>query len=562
MTAPPDLVAGRYRRERHVGSGGMGTVWEAWDELLDRRVALKQLHSPLGLSPEEAELANQRAMREARITARLSHRYAVPVFDVVEHEGRPCIVMPFIPAVTLTAVLREAGPLHPDEAAGVGAQVASALAAAHAAGIVHRDVKPGNILVADDGAALISDFGISHALGDVTLTSTGMVHGTPAYLAPEVARGGEATAASDVFSLGSTLYAAVEGTPPFGTDANSIGLLHRVAAADYPPPEQAGPLAPLLAEMLAPDPADRPSMGAVASRLKGLSGDAALGLKPGATSALASASVPSSTASSGGTGAVTFIGPGSRGPVAATSTQPEVLPAAADRRSRRRPARGLAAVVALVVAGVLAGLLWVQYGAPGGALARNGNLDNRQPGASATGDPSPGSAPPSTQAGSPPTSPAPGGDGSASPAPSVDTRPTTTPRPTPRRTTSAPATRTTTPAPTTRPPGSSSAGGPAGAVRNYYALMPSGTDAGWPLMTARYQRVQARSRATYEGFWGQFSRVTVSEVSSEASDRATATLTYYRKNGGVEVERTTFRFVQEDGRLKIDRSWLVGRGSG
>ena len=142
----------------------------------------------------------------------------------------------------------------------MGAQVASALAAAHEAGITHRDVKPGNILIAEDGTALISDFGISHALGDATLTSTGLIHGTPAFIAPEVARGGEATSASDVFSLGSTLYAALEGEPPFGRDPNTIALLHKVAAGVFPPPQRAGPLTSLLQQMLAADPADRPSM--------------------------------------------------------------------------------------------------------------------------------------------------------------------------------------------------------------------------------------------------------------------------------------------------------------
>ena len=193
MSAPDELIAGRYRLVRLVGSGGMGAVWEAQDERLRRPVAVKQLHGQHGLPPADAELANQRAMREARITARLHHRHAVPVFDVVQHEGRPCLIMQFLPSVTLASVLREGGPLQPDEAAKLGAQISSALAAAHAVGIVHRDVKPGNILITDDGNALISDFGISHALGDATLTATGLVHGTPAFLSPEVARGANST---------------------------------------------------------------------------------------------------------------------------------------------------------------------------------------------------------------------------------------------------------------------------------------------------------------------------------------------------------------------------------
>ncbi len=264
MSEPQALIAGRYRLVRLVGSGGMGEVWEAWDERLERRVALKQLRHQSGLSRSDAELANLRAMREARITARLHHPHAVPVFDVVEHEGQACLIMQFIPSMTLSAVLAEGGPLEPDEAAQVGAQIAGALAAAHALGIVHRDVKPGNILIAEDGTALISDFGISRALGDATLTTSGMVHGTPAFLAPEVARGEASDFASDVFSLGATLYAALEGTPPFGNDENSIALLHRVAAGQVEPPQRSGALTPVIVHMLSPDSESRPPMHAVA----------------------------------------------------------------------------------------------------------------------------------------------------------------------------------------------------------------------------------------------------------------------------------------------------------
>src|SRR5207248_2478091 len=153
------------------------------------------------------------------------------------------------------------------ETVRMGAEVASALAAAHQLGIVHRDVKPGNILLAEDGSAMLSDFGISRVLGDATLTVTGMVHGTPAYLAPEVARGASSDASTDVYSLGSTLYAALEGSPPFGSDPNPIVLLHKVAAGDFPPPERGGPLTPLLLRMLAADPSRRPTMATVAGDL-------------------------------------------------------------------------------------------------------------------------------------------------------------------------------------------------------------------------------------------------------------------------------------------------------
>src|SRR5690606_15834300 len=150
------------------------------------------------------------------------------------------LIMQYLPSRTLAEVLKENRFLPADEVALVGAEVGSALAAAHAAGIVHRDVKPANILVAADGSAKITDFGISHVLGDARLTSTGMLTGTPAYLAPEVARGEPSSPASDVFSLGATLYAAVEGSPPFGTDDNPIALLHRVASEPVTPPARAG----------------------------------------------------------------------------------------------------------------------------------------------------------------------------------------------------------------------------------------------------------------------------------------------------------------------------------
>ena len=270
MSTPTALVADRYRLVKMLGAGGMGIVWQAWDSRLRRPVALKMLRTQPELSEGERQLATDRAMREARITAGLHHPHAVTVFDVVEHDGQPCIVMQLIESTPLSELLRENGPFTPTEAAHIGAEVASALAAAHALKIVHRDVKPGNILIAGDGSALISDFGISHALGDASLTATGMVHGTPAYLAPEVARGLPTSFASDVFSLGSTLYAMVEGQPPFGTDKNPIALLHKVARGGYSAPKHAGPLAPLLRKMLASQPKRRPTMASVADALESL----------------------------------------------------------------------------------------------------------------------------------------------------------------------------------------------------------------------------------------------------------------------------------------------------
>ena len=267
MSTPTTLIAQRYRLVKMLGSGGMGVIWQAWDERLHRPVALKMLRAQPEIDDSERALATERAMREARITAGLHHPHAVTVFDVIEHEGRPCIVMQLVESTPLSALLKEHGPMTPSQAAKIGAEVASALAAAHKLRIVHRDVKPGNILITADGSALISDFGISHALGDATITATGLIHGTPAYLAPEAAKGLPTSFASDVFSLGSTIYTMLEGSPPFGTDANAISLLHKVARGGYDPPRNAGPLGALLKQMLATNPKRRPTMAAVAESL-------------------------------------------------------------------------------------------------------------------------------------------------------------------------------------------------------------------------------------------------------------------------------------------------------
>ena len=227
------------------------------------------------MTEAETEVIVQRAMREARINASLQHPYAVAVFDVVEHEGQPCIVMELVPSVPLTEVMRELGNLAPRRRPGSGRRSPSALAAAHALGIVHRDVKPGNVLIGDDGAARICDFGISRSFGDATLTMTGMITGTPAYLAPETARGEESTSASDVHSLGATLYAAVEGEPPFGSEGNAIAVLYRVTAGEMRPPRAGRCTGAAAAVDDEPAPGDRPTMAEASARLSALAGGSA-----------------------------------------------------------------------------------------------------------------------------------------------------------------------------------------------------------------------------------------------------------------------------------------------
>ncbi|HWN35824.1 MAG TPA: protein kinase [Pseudonocardia sp.] len=258
------VLAQRYRLGERVGAGSMGAVWRATDELLGRTVAVKQLLLQPGAPGYDTQgqaydEARQRILREGRLAARLQHPHAIAVFDVVLHDDAPWLVMEYLPSRTLGALLATEGPLDPRHVARIGRQIADGLSAAHAAGIVHRDIKPGNVLIGADGIVKITDFGVSRAADDVQLTRTGLIAGTPAYLAPETARGLNPTPASDVFALGSTLYTAVEGEPPFGLDDNAYALLYKVGAGAIRPPEHAGPLTEALLRMLRTDPAERPT---------------------------------------------------------------------------------------------------------------------------------------------------------------------------------------------------------------------------------------------------------------------------------------------------------------
>ncbi|MGZ3144581.1 protein kinase domain-containing protein [Lentzea chajnantorensis] len=243
-----------------VGQGAMGVVWQAYDENLHRVVAAKELLVLAGLDDSKIDRAKHRAMREARLAARLEHPNAIRVYDAVEDDGQPWLIMEYLPSRSLAAVIAEQGTLPPREVARIGCYTAAALAAAHRNGIQHRDVKPGNVLIGDQEVK-ITDFGVSRATGDDgTATATGTV-GTPAFFSPEIARGEEAGFPSDVFSLGATLYNAVEGTPPFGAADNHIAMLHRVASGSIMPPANAGPLlSPVLFRLLATDPERRPTM--------------------------------------------------------------------------------------------------------------------------------------------------------------------------------------------------------------------------------------------------------------------------------------------------------------
>ncbi len=268
MTGPGTDVplAGRYRLLSVLGRGGMGTVWRATDETLDREVAIKEIRLHPSLTDEERSTAYARMMREARASARLGHPGVVTVHDVVVHDDRPWLVMELVPSRSMQDIMDEDGPQPPQRVAALGRQLAGALRAAHAVGILHRDVKPANVLVTADGRAVLTDFGIAQLSGDATLTRTGMVMGSPAYMAPERVKGEAAGPASDVWALGATLYAVVEGKAPHHR-SDAMAVLAAIMTLDAPPPRQAGELSPLLTAMLDRDPARRPDIDRVEQEL-------------------------------------------------------------------------------------------------------------------------------------------------------------------------------------------------------------------------------------------------------------------------------------------------------
>ena len=251
------LIGGRYALGEVIGRGGMGTVWRADDELLGRPVAVKEVLPPPGLAPDEREQLRERTLREARAAARSRSRSAVTIYDVVEQDDRAWIVMELLDARSLKEVLTAEGPLPPAQVARIGLAVLDALDAAHRRGVVHRDVKPENILLCDDGRVVLTDFGIAALDGETTGTSASTVLGTAAYMAPERLRGEALTPAVDLWSLGATLYAAVDGVSPFQrseTIATAAAVLNDPVP---PPPQGAGALAPVLLGLLQRDPQER-----------------------------------------------------------------------------------------------------------------------------------------------------------------------------------------------------------------------------------------------------------------------------------------------------------------
>jgi serine/threonine protein kinase len=252
-------VAGRYRLEAVLGRGGMGVVWAAQDELLGRPVAIKEVLAAPGLTPEQVAEARRRTVHEARTAARLSSPAAVLVLDVVEEDGEPWVVMERLAPRTLADVLDERRRLPEHDVVTLGLRLLDGLDAAHAAGVLHRDIKPGNVMFRGDPQphnAVLTDFGIARLVGDVTTTATGMIIGSPAFVAPERARGDRATPASDLWALGVTLWIAAEGVSPFAREG-PLPTLTAVLTADPPPIQHARRLEPALTGLLRKDPAER-----------------------------------------------------------------------------------------------------------------------------------------------------------------------------------------------------------------------------------------------------------------------------------------------------------------
>jgi serine/threonine protein kinase len=550
MTAEDTVVAGRYRLGRQIGSGAMGIVWQAHDERLHRTVAVKQLLLQPGLSAAQAEEARRRCMREGRIAARLTHPNAVTVYDVAEHDGDPWLIMEYLASKSLATVLSEQGTLPPAEVARIGAQVASALVAAHAAGIVHRDIKPANVLLGDDGTVKITDFGISRATGDVTVTATGMLAGTPAYLAPEVAKGEDPKPAADVFSLGSTLYTAIEGHSPFGLSENTLALLYAVAAGKITPPRQAGPLTALLMHLLRVEPSERPSLTVARDSLLAV----AEGRQPTPSAAVATDRIAGNRLPSApvrqqngppprwqtppppqdGTRLDVHpfaeqapSGPVMRDPSPTPPGRPAMRAQAGPRGKAPAPANRVRSIVLTVLAIVAAALVGILVAS---LLSDSGDDNGAALPPETTVESTSGSS-----ADDSPDSQASGGSSSGGPASAA-----------------APATEASSDEPT--------AADYEAAVREYYGLLPDDVRSAWEMMTPNAQQ-KSGGAGTYKRFWKGVESVEVVSTDAQGA-RVEATITFVTKRDRTSTEDYRLTFVEQGDELLVDDYENLGRAAG
>jgi serine/threonine protein kinase len=614
VTAPGARVAGRYLLRSRLGGGAMGAVWLARDELLGRDVAVKQVLIPLGSDPEATAGHREAAMREGRIAARLTHPHAVAVYDMVDDGGTPWLVMEYLPSQSLASVLAQRGTLPVQQVAQIGAQVADALVATHAAGVVHRDVKPGNILIGEGprsaGLVKITDFGISRARGDVSLTQTGVVKGTPAYLAPEVARGQEPREASDVFSLGATLHACLEGTPPFGMTENPLEMLHRVAGGNVNRPRNAGALTRPLRRMLDNDPAKRPTMSQVRDQLAKLAAgrdgditevltartpllptladlrpvsaaeptgptgepaavqtpttdspdpDSVTTGSPGPDSLKTGSADPDSptAASAAGAPAARSALPADAAPPAETGDQPEATagpgagsatPVAGAAPAADRPASSAPAPRRGRRRSRVVAAVAVVLLALSGTLGAVWLNAREDDGdaPSATADTSPSA--PSSSEPAPATEEEPATPSETPTVPPETPTAATTPAPT------ATASPTTTPPPPTAPSSTPPPAGPAPgsaaevtqAITSYYALLPGDPESAWERTGPRL-RAEIGSRSAYIDFWNGFRSVRRGPVSAQdGSLVASMPVTFTGRDGSVSAEQHEITLVRGD----------------
>ncbi|MEU4097597.1 serine/threonine-protein kinase [Streptomyces sp. NPDC026673] len=370
------LVAGRYRLVERIGRGGMGTVWRAEDELLGRPVAVKRLHAQPHLQDDELATLFERTRREARSAARISHPNVVVVHDVVDDEGLPTIVMEYVPSTTLGDLLKEHGPVPPGEAARIGRGMVAALRAAHAAGVLHRDVKPGNVLLSRTGRIVLTDFGIAQASGTSTLTRTGELIGSIDFLAPERLTGGTPGPEADLWALGATLFQAVEGRSPFRRDT-AIETAYAIATDEVPEASSAGPLAPVIAGLLEREPERRMSAAEAERMLRA----------PAAETE--TASVPRESLTLSHTAPTTAVRPPAPQPSSHAPTVPSGVPVAPARR-RRAGVWALAVVVAAALAG---GGFYASRHFGGATAAQGGEPRPSHSATASTSPPAPGPSP-------------------------------------------------------------------------------------------------------------------------------------------------------------------------
>ncbi|MGW1104110.1 serine/threonine-protein kinase [Streptomyces sp. NPDC002540] len=364
------LLAGRYRLGEVLGRGGMGKVWRAHDEVLHRTVAVKELTAGLYVAEADRIVLHARTQKEARAAARITHPGVVTVHDVIEYDNRPWIVMQYVDGPSLADEAKESGEIEPREAARIGLHVLGALRAAHGAGVLHRDVKPGNVLLARDGQVLLTDFGIAAIEGDSTITRTGELVGSIDYLAPERVRGGDPGPASDLWSLGATLYTAVEGRSPFRR-TSPISTMQAVVTEEPPPARKAGPLTPVITALLRKEPDDRPSAAEAERMLL----EAMEGREPRAAQAyVPTQRVPDEVLRTLDTDAASGAGAAGTAqlprPAAGSTADPAPPPVTRRGRGRWRTAVLVIAAAALVGGG--AGLAAMKYGDRAGSPAGKG----------------------------------------------------------------------------------------------------------------------------------------------------------------------------------------------